>query len=92
MLALRAATRSLLVAVLLLIGVPLANAQTSGTKLPSHTNETSRGPAAGGEQLPAGNPFLGVLIIIGIIGFLIFVAWLFSRVGEGSGRSDGTLN
>jgi hypothetical protein len=83
MLALRAATRSLLVAVLLLIGVPLANAQTSGTKLPSHTNETSRGPAAGGEQLPAGNPFLGVLI---------FVAWLFSRVGEGSGRSDGTLN
>jgi hypothetical protein len=42
---------------------------------------------------PAGSPEIGVLIIVGVIGLLIFIAWVFSRMGEsGSRSSDGTLN
>jgi hypothetical protein len=45
------------------------------------------------ERIPAGSPELGVLIIIGLVGFLVLVAWIFARVGDDSrrGPSDRTL-
>jgi hypothetical protein len=40
-----------------------------------------------------GSPEIGILIAIGVVGFLVFVAWVSSRMGEGPSRpSDGTLN
>jgi hypothetical protein len=36
---------------------------------------------------------MGVLIIISVIALLIFIAWVFSRIGEGGSRpADGTMN
>jgi hypothetical protein len=41
---------------------------------------------------PAGDPAFGVLIIVGIIGLLVVVAWIFSRTGDDGGRGpDRTL-
>ncbi len=43
-------------------------------------------------QPPAGSPELGILLIIGIVGLLIFMAWLVSRVGDdNSPNSDGSI-
>jgi hypothetical protein len=45
------------------------------------------------ERVSDGSPILGWLIIIGVVGFVIVVAWIFSRMGEGSNRqSDSSLN
>jgi hypothetical protein len=44
------------------------------------------------EIAPAGSPEFGILIIIGAVAFLAFVAWLFTRVGDDSGpRGDGSM-
>ena len=44
------------------------------------------------EVAPAGSPEFGVLIVIGVVAFLAFVAWLFTRVGDDSGpRGDGSM-
>ena len=45
------------------------------------------------EHVRAGNPIMGVVIVIGVVAFLIFVAWIFSRISEGHGRtSDNSMN
>ena len=50
---------------------------------------TSTGLAeAGGADPPAGSPELGILIIIGVVGLLVLIAWIFSRIGDDS-RSSG---
>ena len=36
----------------------------------------------------AGSPEFGVLIIIGVVAFIIVVAWLISRIGDDSGPRD----
>jgi hypothetical protein len=38
--------------------------------------------------VPAGSPELGILIIVGVVAFLILVAWVFTRVGDDS-RTGG---
>ena len=45
------------------------------------------------DRPPAGDPELGLIIIVGIVGFLILVAWVFSRVGDdnASRGTDRTL-
>ena len=44
------------------------------------------------EKQPAGSPEMGVLIIIGVVGFFVLVAWVFSRVGDDtSSPGDRTL-
>jgi hypothetical protein len=86
-------SRVLVVAIVMTISSPYMLAQSGGTKLPPRTTEVSRGNTPREEHERAGSPELGVLIIIGVVGFLIFIAWVFSRVGEGGSRhSDGTMN
>jgi hypothetical protein len=79
-----------LVAMLISLFSPFAFAQRNGVNLRTTdltTVDTSQ------PHEPAGSPEIGILIIIGLIGLLIVVAWLFSRIGEkGSHQSDGTLN
>jgi hypothetical protein len=99
MFALRAWSRGLLAAMLLLILSPFALAQPSGTKsLPRTSAPTteishSEAPPPHEKREPSGNAFFGVLIIGGVIGLLVLVAWIFSRIGEGPSRqADNTLN
>lgn len=45
-----------------------------------------------GPRAEAGNPEIGLFIIVGAIGFFILVAWLFSRTMDDGGRGpDRTL-
>jgi len=93
MFALRAWSRGLVVAMLVLISSPHAFAQRSATKLPSRTTETTSNNTQHEERERVGDPILGVLIIAGVVGLLIFIAWVYSRIGEGGSRhSDGTMN
>jgi hypothetical protein len=81
--------RFLLGALLLLLISHYTFAERSAATLRSTgitTSETSQ------SREPAGSPELGVLIIAGIVGFLILVAWIFSRIGEGGSRHADTLN
>ena len=44
------------------------------------------------ETVPAGSPEFGVLIIIGVVAFLVFIAWLVTRVGDDApSGGDGTI-
>lgn len=75
---------------------PAVLAQPSATRSP-RTTEMSRGNSPADPPAPererAGNPIMGVMIIILMVGFLVFVAWIFSRVGSGQSRSsDNTLD
>lgn len=43
-------------------------------------------------RAPAGDPTLGMIIILGAIVFFIILAWIFSRMGDDGGRGpDRTL-
>jgi hypothetical protein len=91
MLALCTWSRALLVAMLLTFFSLDALAQRDATK--SQSSQITRKDTTQEERGNVGNPMLGVLIIIGVVGFLVFVAWVFSRVGQGGSRpSDGTMN
>jgi hypothetical protein len=93
MLVLRAWSRGLVVAMLVMISSPYALAQRSATKLPTQTTETTPSDTPREQRERVGDPILGVLIIVGVVGLLIFIAWVFSRIGEGGSRqSDGTMN
>jgi hypothetical protein len=43
------------------------------------------------KQVAAGSPEMGVLIIIGVVAFLFFVAWIVSRMGDDSRSGDTSL-
>lgn len=82
---------ALLAAMLLLSHLPLASAQHHAP-----TTEPSRGEshdsASHAKPERVGDPLLGVLIIVGLVGLLVFMAWVISRVGEGrKPPSDNTL-
>jgi hypothetical protein len=92
MFTLRTWGRILLVALMLFIAAPMTSAQQTASKTrttdTTHTTETSAEP-----RQPAGSPEFGFLIIIGIVGFVILVAWIFSRAGEGGSRQGShTMN
>jgi UDP-N-acetylmuramyl pentapeptide phosphotransferase/UDP-N-acetylglucosamine-1-phosphate transferase len=79
--------KALIAAMLLPLFSPFALAQRNADRF--RTTEAS----ASQIHERAGSPEMGVLIIIGVIGLLVFVAWVFSRIGEGKSRpADGTLN
>lgn len=81
-------SRGLLAATVLLHCSPAALAARATSNHP--TTELSQSQ----HREPTGNPVLGVLIIIGLVALLIFVAWLFSRIGgDGSNRHmDTSIN
>lgn len=72
--------RALFAAIFLMFVAPCAIAAAE----PSRTSSPDRAPA--------GDPALGMLIILGGIGFFIILAWIFSRMGDDGGRGpDRTL-
>jgi hypothetical protein len=81
----------LLVAVIALAAVaaPVA-AAPAPSSLATRTTEVARTEIAD-DAPPAGSPELGVLLIIGVIAALIFMAWLLARVGDDAPQSDGTI-
>ena len=86
--------RALLAALLLGLFIPAADAGPQSTATGDRTVTTTRtaeDEGAGPVKPPAGSPELGMLIIIGAVGFLVVVAWLFSRAGESGStyQSDG---
>ena len=53
---------------------------------------TARSTARGAEGMPAGDSDFGLLLIVGLIGFVVVVAWLISRMGDDGGRGpDHTM-
>jgi hypothetical protein len=90
MFSLRTWGRGFLATSLFVIFSPLGQAVRGSSKL--RTTELSQHDAVP-EHIPAGNPMLGMLIIIGVVAFLVLLAWIFSRIGEGNSRqADSTLN
>lgn len=80
--------RTLIAAVALAVLAPSAVAdRTAPTSASARANATD--PAE--DRPPAGSPEFGLLIILGAVGFLIFVAWLFTRVGDDSPPSDKSM-
>jgi hypothetical protein len=64
-----------------------ATGRSSTSRTTEPTYETTTEPPP-----PAGDPNLGILIIVGVVAFLILVAWIFSRTGDDGGRGpDRTL-
>ena len=63
--------RSLLVALTLAIASPYALAEST---------------SSGMHEGRAGDSDLGLLIILGVIGFFVLLAWLISRMGDDGGR------
>lgn len=73
--------RAILALLVLAFLVPAAYAKT-----------TKPSPSTDSDRVPSGDPDLGLLIIVGAIGFFILVAWIFSRTGDDGGRGpDRTL-
>lgn len=66
-----------------------AAAAPAPSSLGTRTTEVAHAEVA--DAPPAGSPELGVLLIIGVVAVLIFMAWLLSRVGDDSPQSDGTI-
>jgi hypothetical protein len=85
--------RVLLVAILFALFTPMVEASSRATASKNQPGPTARSKSTepeGAEAVKpsAGSPELGVVIILGAVGVLVFFAWLFTRVGQG-GRSDG---
>jgi hypothetical protein len=82
--------RVLLVGLVLSVFAPVAFATGTNT-LPRSANGTTSAEPLPVEKPRAGSPEMGVLIILGAVGFLVFVAWVFSRVGDESTGGDRSL-
>jgi hypothetical protein len=80
-------SRPLLVLLGLAGSVGLAFAQTRSTSTTGQ-RPGATAPVPMDDSGPAGNPQMGLLIIAGIIGFLILVAWLLTRVSEEGRQGD----
>jgi hypothetical protein len=80
MLTILARSRALVTTMLVALLVPCLSAAA----------EQSQTPDA--NRAPAGDPMLGMVIILGAIAFFIVLAWIFSRMGDDGGRGpDRTL-
>jgi len=80
MLTILARSRALVAALLVALLVPCLSAATEQTQTPASS------------RAPAGDPTRGMVIILGAIAFFIFLAWIFSRMGDDGGRGpDRTL-
>jgi hypothetical protein len=76
--------RIVLVGLILTLSAPLALANAATT----FRTVTATEPA---EKPRAGSPEMGVLIILGAVAFLVFVAWVFSRVGDDRNSGDRSM-
>lgn len=75
--------RAVLAALVLAVFAPAADA--------TRTTATRLAETAAEDRPAAGSPEFGLLIILGAVGFLILVAWLFARVGDDSSPSDQSM-
>ncbi|WP_439628523.1 hypothetical protein [Gemmata sp.] len=85
-----ARVRVLVAALALAVAAAPAAAAPVPSSLATRTTEAAHTDAAA-DAPPAGSPELGVLLIIGVVAVLIFMAWLLSRVGDESSGTDGTM-
>ncbi len=84
--------RILLASLALAAFTPYISAQTGRSTTQTSTPTRTRTTEPTAEQPRAGDPDLGMVIIVGCIGFFILVAWIFSRTGDdGSRGPDRTL-
>jgi beta-lactamase regulating signal transducer with metallopeptidase domain len=75
--------RSLLLAVVLAFAAHAVDARAAGQEQPQTTaRSTARSKGEAAPTAPEGVPVDGVLIIIGIVGAVILLAWVCSRVGD----------
>jgi hypothetical protein len=87
---------AVLAAALVLAHSPPASAQHVASKPNALSTAPTRGeaPPSAAHEKPqrTGDPVLGVIIVVGLVGVVIFMAWVISRVGEGrKPPSDHTL-
>ena len=82
--------RVLLVGLVLSLSASVTMA-TAASTFPQAANGTNLAEPVPVEKPRAGSPEMGVLIILGAVGFLVFVAWVFSRVGDESTGGDRSL-
>ena len=76
---------------MLFVGLVLALAASSAlaSGLPgSQATATSRPDLPPVEKQPAGSPEMGILVIIGVVAFLVLIAWIVAHIGDDS-RSSG---
>lgn len=84
--------RILLASLALAAFTPYVFAQTKQPPTQSSVPARKQTTETASEQARAGDPDLGMVIIVGCIGFFILVAWVFSRIGDDGGRGpDRTL-
>ena len=83
LIALRTPVRSLLLAMVLAFAVHAVDARTAAAEQPQTTaRSTARSKGDAAPANPEGVSVDGVLIIVGIVGVVIFLAWVCSRVGD----------
>ena len=74
--------RLLFVGLALLLFAPVAMA---------NAGSTTRAETPVADKQPAGSPEMGILIVIGVVAFLFFVAWVVSRMGDDNRSGDTSL-
>lgn len=86
--------RATLAAVALTLVGATCSVRAGAATSPVSTSPTAPAPRAvetvppAADHAPTGDPVLGVIIILGVIGMLIFFAWLFSRIGGDESQSS----
>jgi hypothetical protein len=73
---------------MLLAGLVLA---FSATAAMANASAATRAETPAADKQPAGSPEMGVLIVIGVVGFLVLLAWIVSRIGDDSRSGDTSL-
>ncbi len=91
-------TRALFAALALTLFAPTVTAENANPpeKNTARSTSSSHSPGSGRstaeEPHRTGSPEFGVLIIIGVVGFIILVAWLIARIGDDNRpRSDSIV-
>jgi hypothetical protein len=84
LIALRTPVRSLLLAVVLAFAAQAVDARAAAGEQPQTTTvrSTARSKGEAAPANPEGVSVDGVLIIVGIVGVVIFLAWVCSRFGD----------
>jgi hypothetical protein len=84
LMSLRTPVRSLLLAVVLALAAHAVDARAAADAQPQTTTarSTARSKGEAAPANPEGVSVDGVLIIAGIVGVVIFLAWVCSRVGD----------
>lgn len=73
----RSPVRALLVAAILMFAAQVADARSTATTPAQTTTAPTKGDAP-----PQGTSIDGILLIVGLVGVVILLAWVCSRVGD----------